>query len=159
MLLPSLPSRPASYMQFHFQAQCGMKGTQTLTFPARTHSSVSPRLLQRQSVAGRFVLVTAATVPMAKDVLVRAWVYVEPKSAESYSDVCLQPNSCAYVHATLQTFKLPASATMHQCWQPCLAGASTKFLNRLPPVLKVLTPGFPKKRNGAAWLLLRSLAA
>ena len=136
-----------------------MKETETLTFPARTHSSVSPRLLQRQPVAKGLVQVTPATVPMANDVLVRAWVYVEPKSAESYSDVCCQPNSCAYVRATLQTLKLETSATVHQYWQPCLGGASAKILNRLPPVLKVLTPGFPKKRNGAAWLLLRSLAA
>ena len=96
---------------------------------------------------------------MANDVLLRAWVYVEPKSAESYSDVYCLRKSCSYVRATLQTLKLETSATVHQCWQPCLGRASSKFLNRLPPVLKVLTPKFPKKRNGAAWLLLRSLAA
>ena len=67
-LLPSLPT------QLEFQEQHGMKETETLTFAARTHSSVSPRLLQKQSVAKGLVQVTPATVPMANDVLLRAWI-------------------------------------------------------------------------------------
>ena len=97
VLLPSLPT------QFEFQEQHGMKETETLTFAARTHSSVSPRLLQRHSVAEKLVQGIPATVPMANDVLLRAWVYVEPKSAESYSDVYCLRKSCSHVRATHQT--------------------------------------------------------
>ena len=81
---------------------------------------------------------------IANHALHRAWVFVEPKSAESYSALyCC--NEIMFVRAcnasSLETGYLCHGDSM---LAGMLMSGSSKFLNRLSPVLKVLKTQSPK---------------